>query len=330
MGDIILTSPALEALKTALPASRIVFVTKQAFVGLVQHNPHLHDVVGLGKGESTQALAKRLRAYEPRAVLDLHGKSRSRVLSYLVGANQHVRWHKRPWQDAIPVRLGLRPYHAKMLIADRYHAAVEALVGHAVSPGHLRYWVGQPEQSRADAVLAQAGLSGHARILGMSPGANWATKRWPTDRYAALAQQALLAGYEVVLTGSQEEAPLAAQILQHASGVRDLSGKLSLTELAGVIKRCQAFVANDSGPMHMARALGVPTLAIFGSTDPKQFLFDQHGLLFAGVPCSPCHFYGRKACPKGHFDCMQKLDVAEAWQKLVPLLERGGAEFVRG
>ena len=80
------------------------------------------------------------------------------------------------------------------------------------------------------------------------------------------------------------------------------------------------FVANDSGPMHLARALGVPTLALFGSTDPGMFDFTGHHVLFAGVPCSPCSFFGRRRCPRGHFRCMLDLDVDCAWAALEPLL----------
>ena len=69
------------------------------------------------------------------------------------------------------------------------------------------------------------------------------------------------------------------------------------------------FVANDSGPMHMARALGVPTVALFGSTDPGQFDFTGHAALFVGLTCSPCSLYGKRRCPLGHFRCMRELGV---------------------
>src|SRR2546430_12033461 len=84
-----------------------------------------------------------------------------------------------------------------------------------------------------------------------------------------------------------------------------------------------AFVANDSGPMHMARALGVPTLAIFGSTDPAMFDFAGHAMLFAGVECAPCSFFGRSRCPRGHFRCMLDLSEERAWEALAPLLRAG-------
>ena len=109
-----------------------------------------------------------------------------------------------------------------------------------------------------------------------------------------------------------------------SSGAVDLCGKLDLRGLGGFISRCTAFVANDSGPMHMARALGVPTLSFFGSTDPTMFKFESgHRALFAGVPCAPCSFFGRRRCPRGHFRCMLDLDEERAWAALSPLFSAG-------
>jgi len=106
-------------------------------------------------------------------------------------------------------------------------------------------------------------------------------------------------------------------------GAVDLTGKLDLPGLGGFVSCCTAFVANDSGPLHIARALGVPTLAIFGSTDPGMFDFAGHALLFAGVECAPCSFFGRSRCPRGHFRCMLDLTEERAWEALAPLLRAG-------
>lgn len=131
------------------------------------------------------------------------------------------------------------------------------------------------------------------------------------------------------MQGSSEEAPLAREVVRVAPGAVDLSAKLDLMALGGFISLCTAFVANDSGPMHMARGLGVPTLALFGSTDPGMFDFQGHRALFAqGIPCAPCSFYGRSRCPKGHFQCMLELGANTVWDALVPLLAGGRRPLV--
>lgn len=330
IGDIVLTAPALEALARCYPGARIHFATKARFAPLVSANPHVHSVVALCEGESILAFRKRLQALEPDALLDLHGKARGMILRSIVPRARRVVWGKRPPSQALAVRLRLRPYRADMRIADRYHAAVERLAGRRLERGELRYHLADGVRQRVQLSLAEVGVDTSRPIVGMAPGAMWETKRWPADRYGGLAARCLEAGHQVVLTGSPAEATVVADVQRVAPGAVDLGERLTLQDLPGLIDACTAFVANDSGPMHIARALGVPTLAIFGSTDPGQFDFDGHGLMFAGVECAPCSLYGLSACPRRHFDCMLKLDVEAAWAQLEHLLGAGRTRFVSG
>ncbi len=320
VGDVVLTSPAIEALRRALPDARIVYAIKERLAHIVRQNPNVDDVVALRPGEGPLSYARRLRAVQPTAVLDLHGKIRSKILKTLMPGVRKVTWHKRDFRDTLPVKLALRPYHSSMLFADRYHAAVEQLVGKSLPRGRLQYFLGPEDVAEADRVMRAAGLDPEKPLVGLSPGANWETKRWPAERFAGLARRALAQGLQVAVQGSASEAPLGQIIAQLAPGAVDLSGRLDLKALGGFVSRCAAFVANDSGPMHIARALGVPTLAFFGSTDPEMFAFEGHRVLFAGVPCAPCSFFGRRRCPRGHFRCMLDLDEERAWGALSPLL----------
>ena len=320
VGDVVLTSPAIDALRRAWPKTRIVYALKERLAHLVQHNPNVDEVVALRPGEGPLSYARRLRAARPSVVLDLHGKIRSKILRALMPGVPKVVWHKRDFRDTLPVKLALRPYRASMLFADRYHAAVETLVGRPLPRGRLQYFLGPEDVAEADRALRAAGLRPGEPLLGLAPGANWETKRWPAERFAGLARRALAQGMQVAVQGSAAEAHLGRLIAQLAPGAVDLSGKLDLRGLGGFIARCQAFVANDSGPMHMARALGVPTLAFFGSTDPGMFAVQGHQVLFAGVECSPCSFFGRRRCPRGHFRCMLDLGEDRAWAALSSLL----------
>ena len=323
VGDVVLTAPAVSALRRAWPEARIVYAIKERLAHLVEHNPDVDEVIALREGEGPLSYARRLRAVQPTAVLDLHGKIRSRILRGLLPGVRKVVWQKRDFRDTLPVKLALRPYHASMLFADRYHAAVEELVGRSLPKGKLQYFLGPEDLAVADGVLRKAALDPARPLLGLSPGANWATKRWPAGRFAGLARRALERGLQVAVQGSAAERELAQEVVRGAPGAVDLAGKLDLRVLGGFISRCAAFVANDSGPMHMARALGVPTLAFFGSTDPAMFDFQGHEVLFAKIPCAPCSFFGRRRCPRGHFRCMLDLGEERAWAALLPLLSAG-------
>jgi len=323
VGDVVLTAPALEALRLAWPTARIVVAVKERLSHLLEHNPNVDEVLELRGGEGPISFARRIREKGPGAVLDLHNKIRSKLLRWQLRGVPSVVWRKRDFRDTLPVKLALRPYHASMRLSDRYHAAVEELVGRPLPRGTLRYFLGPHDAQAADEVLRSHGLDPRRPLLGLSPGANWETKRWPAERFAGLARRALSAGMQVAVQGSRSEAKLGQLIAREAKGAADLTGQLDLRALGGFISRCSAFAANDSGPMHMARALGVPTLAIFGSTDPAMFDFQGHAVLFAGVPCAPCSFFGRSFCPRGHFRCMLELGEDRAWDELAPLLHGG-------
>lgn len=313
VGDVVLTSGAMTALAKANPDARIVYATKNAFVDLMRHHPAVHDVVGLAPKESAASLLGRLAAFGPfDGVIDLHGKLRSRYISLRTSARRKVVWEKRSLADTLLVPMRLKKYSAAMTIAARYHGAVESFAGASLPRERLTYVVGEAAMASAREKL---GLVGDYIV--MSPGALWATKQWPTDRFGELAARADL---QVVLTGSANEAELSAAVRARAPSAIDMCGKLSLAELGGVLAGARAVVANDSGPMHMARALGVPTLAFFGSTDPRQFRFDGHKLAYVGVSCSPCSLHGLAACPKGHFRCMLDSSVDAAADMLRALL----------
>ena len=326
LGDVILTSPAIEALRSAWPQTRILYAVKARLAPVVQHNPNVDEVIPVLPDESPFALGMRLRKMGVGVVLDLHDKLRSKVLRLLL-PGPHVVWHKRDFLETVAVKVvRRRPPPARTFLADRYHAAVEQLVGRPLPRGRLSLFLSPGAVERADRKLRAQGVDPDRPMLGMSPGTAWETKRWPVERFGALARRAMAAGYQVVASGEPSEAELYRKLAEAAPGTSIVS--LDLEELGGFISRCAAFVANDSGPMHMARALGVPTLAFFGSTDPKMFQFQGHSVLFAGLPCSPCSFFGRRRCPLGHFRCMLDLDVDQAWRSLQGLLSSPGRRTV--
>jgi lipopolysaccharide heptosyltransferase II len=330
LGDVVLTSPAVQALAEAWPDAEITFVTKERFAPLVAHNPHIAHVLTLGEGESLLTLRQRLAERQPDVVLDLHDNLRASWLRRLAPAKRKVVWRKRPFWHGVAVRLRLTTYSARLHIAARYHAAVEQLVGHQLPPGDMKLWVDGAEAVAARDTLVTAGVDLERPVVGMAPGSMWETKRWPTDRWGQLASRCIEAGWQVVLTGSPAEREVTAAVREHATGAVDLAGQVSIGQLGAVVANCSAFVANDSGPMHVARALGVPTLAFFGSTDPAQFDFTGHGLMWAALECAPCSLYGLSSCPRRHFRCMLDLGVDAAWAELEALVTTGARPTVRG
>ncbi len=322
VGDVVLTTPALQALAQVWPDTEIVYGTRRPFVSLIERDPLVHQVMAVEPGEGVWSYSRRLQAIGPDEILDLHGELRSQALRWILRLPTVVV-QRRAWQDELPVRLGWRPWRASIRYADRFHDAAERLVGMPLLRGELRHVVDARTQEEADAVLSAAGLQPGTPMVMLAPGANWATKRWPVQEFGRLGQRIDASGLRVVVLGSPDEAPLAAAIAEFVPNLVDLCAASPLWLLGGLLRRARALVANDSGPMHLGRALGVPTVAIFGSTDPGQFEMGAHAAMFAGVPCSPCHFYGRSACPRTHLDCLNHIRAEAVWSELEPRLALG-------
>lgn len=346
LGDVVLITPALEALRRAFPEAHIAVATKARLLPLLEHNPVISQLIPLPEGEGVRAFARRLAEAGPfDALLDLHGKLRSLALRLLLPRPRRTAvWTARDRLRTLPAALLLAPARAEAPTADCFHAAAEELAGRALPRGTLRVFPDPAAVTEVLALLRGAGfepgqLGPRRPLLGLSPGAAWATKAWPAARWAELAARALREGVQVVVQGSEAERPLGREIAAAvralvpagpgAPGLLDLCGALDVRGLVALVSRCTAFVAGDTGPMHVARAQGVPTVAIFGSTDPGMFEWGGHRALTApGVACAPCSFYGRKRCPRGHLRCLTGILVPPVWEAVAAALREGGERFV--
>jgi heptosyltransferase-2 len=166
-----------------------------------------------------------------------------------------------------------------------------------------------------DDLLRRADVAASERLIALAPGSVWATKRWPY--YKELAQELAGTG-RIVVVGAQDDAPLALEIRTAVPNAVDATGVLPLLGSAELIGRCAVIVTNDSSPLHLASAMGTPTVAIFGPTVPE---FGFGPLAPSSVvvghetlACRPCHRHGPRRCPLTHFRCMRELtaDVVAA------------------
>jgi heptosyltransferase-2 len=167
-------------------------------------------------------------------------------------------------------------------------------------------------------------------LLAVAPGARWPTKRWPIERFAAVAQALAQAQQAaVVVLGSAEDSLLAQELGQRLSvPVLNSTGKLSLMHTAALLQQCRLLLSNDSGLMHMATALRVPVVAIFGPT-VQEFGFypfkASAQVVSAALACRPCSTKGSTRCPRGHHQCMQQVTVAHVLAAASKIWEGGRA-----
>lgn len=256
IGDLVLTTPALVALHEAYPAHAIDVVADARSSELLRACPFLGSLFHREKGRGRRgwlALVATLRAHRYDAVVDL----RTDFLPWLLRARRRsARWQARP---AGP--------HA----AQQHHAVVQRLLPDREAPiPPSKLWLSPAECAAADRWLA--GLPGSA-WLALAPGANWPGKIWPIGRYGELVGRVAGRFDGVIVLGAAADRTIAAELAAATSAlpVLDVCGRTSLPEAAALLARARAFVGNDSGLGHMAAALGVPTITVFGPGRPERY-----------------------------------------------------------
>lgn len=321
MGDTLLTTPLIRALRQRHPEARITLLTKAMYAPLFEHNPRLNQVIAWPPGSSLRDLAATLRAARFSHRLDLHGSLRSRALRVLVGG----RWTGYPKHRAaraVLIRTKRNRYRDRRPVAERYFDAARQL---EVTPdaASLEVFLPRTALEAADRFLADRRLGGRRQLFAVAPGASQFTKRWPAHHWIALVRRLVEQDNHVVIVGGAAERALGEE-LAAAGGESAASsaGELGLAETAALLKRARALVAGDTGAMHLATAVGTPVAALFGPTVEAFGFFPYHAkatVLQLELSCRPCSKQGGLVCPLKHHRCLQDLqpfEVLEALRKL--------------
>jgi heptosyltransferase-2 len=306
LGDVVLATSVLEPLRRRFPDARVEWVTDRLYAPLLRGLPGLADVHVLARQgpDAALPLSRRLRGRFDLA-LDLQNKLRSQVVAR-AAARRVVTFRRRGAGEALRALLGAdRP----LARAHQTRLYAEALAPLGLDgPGAPRVHLSEEARARAGEALRGVG----AGAVGVAPGARWATKRWPPARFAAVADALAAEGRPIVLVGGpgDREAFAAFRAAARCEVAADLSA-LSIDALAAAIARLDRLVACDSGPVHLATAVGTPVLALFGPTAAARWGPPPPGrALTLGLACSPCSNHGGDRCPEGHHRCMEDLAPA--------------------
>lgn len=306
LGDLILTFPVYASLKSAWPQARITVLTRPAFRELFTPHPQV-DRVWVFEG-SLWNMARRIRRERFDLLLDLHGTARSWVWSTFSGAGRVLRYNKRLWARRWLVWLRRHSPALQGGVSDWYLEPLERL-GFS-TPSRRPEFESTPEELNA----ARERL-GPGSFIGVAPGARHATKRWPPERFGEAARRLSEAwGWRVMILGSSEDAAVALEVAQRAGPqVVNRAGKTTLRESAAELSLCSVLLSNDSGAMHLAAAVKVPVVALFGPT-VREFGFvpatpRAEVVEVPGLKCRPCALHGLVRCPQGHFRCMIDISV---------------------
>ncbi len=325
-GDILLTAPALRALRSRFPNARIDFLCSSTYAEFVAALPGVDRVLEFDKSRGFRSLFNWLiRLFRTRysIVVDLQNSQRSaflRVLAFPVLWTKSKRYRFRRF-FFIHFRKNL--YSGILPVPLRYMAALESFGCEDDGQG-LELRVSENRIEKFQVQLESQGIDSKQAVI-LSPGARHATKCWPCEQWTDLARALLNNNYQILFLGSADEQSFIETLLKEIDDNRVFAfTDLSLMDAAVLTKSARCLVSNDSGPMHLAAAVQTPVVALFGPTVEEFGFFPFRAnaeVLQKELPCRPCSAMGTERCPKEHFKCMLDISVDEVLEAVLRRVE---------
>ena len=291
IGDVILTLPVVGVLREKFPEAKVSILVGVRGYEAIKDNPEFSEIIIYDKHKGLRekiSLIKQLRSKHYDLVIDLR-------------------------HSLFPLFLGVR-YHNPIFLKEinsREHQVKKHLrglkkLGIKVDKIRFPFYISKVAKENIEKKL---GRYVNRELIVINPTAASHLKCWEDGRFVLLAQKIKhLSDYSIVVVGGKEDKEKCARISEAIEGCINLSGELNIQELAALLKRTKIFITNDSGPLHLASALDVPTLAIFGPTDPLKYgpLGKPNRVVRKDLPCSPCEL---AQCPGGEHQCMNLVSV---------------------
>lgn len=326
IGDAVMCLPALESLGALYPSSEIFVLAKPRVVPVFANNPAVSGFITLEAGRhggflGTLRLSRELREKSFDLAVLFQNAFGAALISLLGAAKERVGYARDMrtglLTKAIPVSAEIRKKHQVFY----YLNIIKELGGKVPANPVPRIYITGEEAASAGAFFERQGLAG-APVFGVAPGASYGpSKRWPAERFASVLK-GLTGEYggAALIFGGPEDKDACAGVKEAMPSAIDLSGKIPLRESIVLMSCMRAFITNDSGPMHIAAALGVPTVAVFGSTEDS--LTGPVGPKAASVrekiECSPCF---KRECSFGNYDCLKRVDAQRVLAKVKELMQ---------
>ena len=334
-GDVIHTLPLAAAIRDACPNVYLCWAVEPGPSVLLQDNPDVDEILLLDMREwGRNILRKGILAFRrdiqglskirADVAIDAQGLVKSGLISWCSGAGMRVGFEHRACREGMNVMFTniwaeppSRPHH----VVEKNLSLLNPIGIPIPAADAVRFPLPETREEAEGAAgyFQRNGLSDGHPVLAVHPGAGWVTKRWDEDRYAALADAWVgMTGGKVLLTWGPGEEVAAENVASMMKNLSLVAPPTTFREMAAFFRRCHVFAGGDTGPLHLASALGIPCLAIIGPTDPVRNgpWGEGHAVLHRKLACSGC--YGR-TCPD--IECLDRVEVAEAARELGRLWE---------
>ncbi|HEY7299850.1 MAG TPA: glycosyltransferase family 9 protein [Xanthobacteraceae bacterium] len=359
VGDVIHTIPVLNKLRRRFPSARIDWLVTPGIAELLRHHPSISNVLLFDREQwsapwsifrSLARLGSELKSRNYDLVIDMHGQFRTAALTLATAAPVRIGFprprtriwaasnrtlpaqaRKHAWKGAREGAWIAYTHFIPLPTLDRHavdrYLGVGPMLGLDDEPGDFAFPIPPAASERIDSFIRQHEPAGCTRLLTIAPGTVWETKHWRSEGFAEVARHFLRKGFAVVLTGSKRERAACAEVASAAPGILNLAGETTLSEHAALIGRSTLCVTNDSGPMHVAVALGRPVVSIFGPTDEIWIgpYRRANAVVRASLPCAPCYLRVLSRCPHDHA-CMREVSAQAVIERAEMVLAMQGAE----
>ncbi len=319
IGDIVLTTPVVRCLKQQLGAE-VHFLTKRAFEKILISNPYIDRVFSIDKRVSEVIELLKKERYD--AIIDLHGNLRTLQVKLQLGVRSST-FDKLNFEKWLITNFKINRL-PNVHIVDRYLKTIEFLGVKNDGKG-LDYFISKQDEidlisdsrshceARSNQISREQLCDSSLKYIAFVIGAAHATKRLPTEKIIEICNQITL---PVFLIGGKEDVERGDLILSKSTGyVKNLCGTLNLNQSASVVRQAEKVVTHDTGLMHIAAAFGKDIISVWGNTIPRFGMTpylptaSSQMMEVKDVSCRPCSKIGHDKCPKGHFKCMEMMDV---------------------
>jgi len=322
LGDVILSIPSFRAIRKKYQKARIFLLTTQAAKEAVLRCPYIDRIILLEKSRSNLAsilkTSKKLRRRHIDLVIDLQNNRKSHIISFLSASFSRYGWgngklsfllnHKQKW-----LKEKFDPISHQQKLLD--------LLAIQIRNRKLEVWISTEDRKFVDDFLKSNWLVSSQSLIGfnISSSLKWQTKRWPVENFIKLADNlSKTLKSRIVVTGTSEDVEICKYFVKNCKCKPiNACGKTNFTQLAALIQHCSVYVTSDSAPLHIAVAMGVPYLALFGPTDPrKHMLPEANGIILKkDLPCSPCY---KSSCRR--LSCLRQISVEEVKKSILALM----------
>ncbi len=307
LGDVILATPLIENLAEKFPDAKIDFLLKKGNESLLQNHPKLNEILIFDKSsklKSILGLTKKIRSKHYDAIFNLHRFASTGIITFLSGALQKYGFIKNPFSFCYTKSF-------EHQIGSGIHEVTRnlSLISEIVSFLKLK-----PKLYPSSIDIKSVEHLKSQEYVCMAPASVWYTKQMPEQKWVELI---LTMKKQIYLIGGPTDFDLCERIKRKSNleKIENLAGKLSFMQSAALMYDAKMNFVNDSGPLHIASAVNAPVTAFFCSTTPDFGfgpLSDQSNVIeVENLSCKPCGLHGHKECPKGHFECGNRLDLSK-------------------